>query len=87
MSDIFPSHTRDTTASEAVMDLDTGVEILISHLQTLTESICQSEDDTRLMEDMQPVIWIALRLQNDIEDLLKKVEALPRPAREVEAAA
>lgn len=86
MSDIFPSHTRDTTASEAVMDLDTGVEILISHLQTLTKSICESEDDTRLMEEMQPVIWLALRLQNDIADVSKKVDALHHEAREAKAA-
>jgi hypothetical protein len=87
MTDIFPSHTRNTTASEAVMDLDTGVEILISHLQTLAKSISESEDDLRLMEDMQPVFWLVLRLQNDIADVLKRVEALPRPAaREVVAA-
>lgn len=55
MSDIFPNHTRDVTAAEAVMDLDTGIEILISHLQTLAKSVCESEDDIGLMEDLQPV--------------------------------
>ena len=79
MSDIFPNHTRDVTAAEAVMDLDTGIEILISHLQTLAKSVCESEDDIGLMEDLQPVFWIALRLQNDIADVLRKVEALHHP--------
>jgi hypothetical protein len=62
------------------MDLDTGVEILISHLQTLAKSVCESQDHIELMGDLQPVFWLVLRLQNDIADVLKKVEALPRPA-------
>lgn len=86
MSDIFPSHTRDTTASDAVMDLDTGVEILISHLQTLAKSICESDDDVRLMEDLQPVFWLVLRLQNDIADVSKKVDTLYHQTREAKAA-
>jgi hypothetical protein len=83
---IFPHDTKDTTAACAVMDLQTGVDMLIDHLETLAKSIGESDMDVDLMNDMQPVFWLVLRLQNDIEDVRKKVEALPKPARVAEAA-
>ncbi len=86
MSNIFPSNTRDTNACEAAMDLELGVEILISHLQTLAKSISESQDDIGLMKDLQPVIWLVLRLQNDIADVSKKVDALYHQTQEAKAA-
>jgi hypothetical protein len=83
---IFPRNTNDTTACEAVMDLQTGIGILVDHMETLAKSIVESDDDNGLMHDMQPVFWLALRLQNDIADVLEKVEALPRPRGAVELA-
>jgi hypothetical protein len=80
----MPHHTRDTTAAEAVMDLDTGIEILINHIEILGKSLVESNNDRELMDDMQPVIWLALRLQNDIADVLKKVEDLHRSVAEAE---
>lgn len=77
---MIPHHTRDTNAEEAVMDLETGIGILIDHIETLCKSIGESEDDVDLMNDAQPVIWLALRLQNDIADVWSKVSALPRPS-------
>jgi hypothetical protein len=76
---IFPHHTNDTTACESVMDLQTGMGVLIDHLETLAKSICESDDDVGLMHRMQPVFWLVLRLQNDLDDVLEKVEALRRP--------
>jgi hypothetical protein len=77
---IFPHNTKDTTAEESVMDLQTGIGVLIDHLETLAKSICESDDDVGLMHHMQPVFWLVLRLQNDLDDVLDKVGVLKRPA-------
>jgi hypothetical protein len=83
---IFPHSTKDTTAEESVMDLQTGIGVLIDHLETLAKSICESDDDNRLMHDMQPVFWLVLRLQNDLDDVLEKISVLKRPGGAVEIA-
>lgn len=83
---IFPHSTDDTTACESVMDLQTGFDVLIDRLEVLAKSICQSNDDVELMRDMQPVLWLVLRLKNDLRDVCNKVGALPRPVELAQAA-
>lgn len=83
---IFPHSTKETNAACAVMDLHTGFDVLIAHLETLAKSICESDDDVGLMEVLQPVFWLVLRLKNDIDDVLEKVEALPKPEPVAQAA-
>lgn len=78
----IPHHTDDTNAMEAVFDLGTGLELLINHLDTLCTSIINSDGHRELMDDFHPVQWLALRLQNDVNDVLEKVDALARPATE-----
>ena len=79
MSGIIPHDTRDTTAEEAVMDLETGVGMLINHIEMACVTIGESPDAVDIMHDMQSVIWLVLRLQNDIADVWKKVCALQKP--------
>lgn len=88
MPSLLPHHTDDTNAMESVLDLGTGIKILIQHLETLCASIAEADNHIELMGAFGPVLWLALRLQNDVDDALEKVDALPRaePANVVEAA-
>jgi hypothetical protein len=85
MTRCFPSHTSETNAFEAVIDLQDGVGILIEHMDAVVRSFSEEEYGTDIVKEMSPVFWIALRLQNDIEDVIRKVEALPKPVIAVAA--
>lgn len=87
MTRCFPKHTRDTTALEAVMDLEEGVGMLIDRLEAAVCSFSEEEYGTDVVKEMSPVFWLVLRFQNDIADVSKKVDALYHQTREVEAAA
>jgi hypothetical protein len=66
------------------MDLEHGVGILIDGMEAAVQSFSETEYMTDVVQEMSPVFWIALRLQNDIEDVLKKVETLHRSVAEAE---
>lgn len=73
----IPFSTDDTNLSGACMDLQTGIDILIDRLNTFGTAIINSESDTELMDDYNDVVWIVLRLKNDIRDINRRVDALP----------
>lgn len=73
----IPFSTDDTNLSGACMDLRTGIDILIDRLNTFGAAIINSESDTELMDDYNDVVWIVLRLKNDIKDINHRVDALP----------
>ena len=73
----IPFSTDDTNLSGACMDLRTGIDILVDRLNTFGAAIINSESDTELMDDYNDVVWIVLRLKNDIKDINHRVDALP----------
>jgi hypothetical protein len=72
----IPHQTADTTAAEAAMDLSTGFDLLMNHLETLCGAIAESPNDLELMEDFHPVLWIVLRLRDGVSDVINKIDAL-----------
>jgi hypothetical protein len=85
MTRCFPKNTRDTNAFEAVIDLQDGVGILIERMEAVVRFFSEEECGTDIVKEMSPVFWTALRLQNDIEDVIRKVEALRKPVTAVAA--